>query len=64
MKTDSIALAELLRQAHSIARTQFWALHNALSKDYDNSVDQLRDIEELARVGNLVAKLVEARNAI
>ena len=64
MKLDNQALAQLVREAHSMAKTQFWALHHALSGEYNNSDDQLRDIEELARVGNLIAKLVEARNAI
>ena len=64
MKLDNQALAQLIREAHSMAKTQFWALHHSLSGEYNNSDDQLRDIEELARVGNLIAKLVEARNAV
>ena len=64
MKTDNQALAQLLREAHSIAKTQFWALHHSLSGEYKSSIDQLRDIEELARLGNLISKIVEARNAV
>tara|TARA_R110000796_G_scaffold12037_1_gene40053 strand:+ start:333 stop:530 length:198 start_codon:yes stop_codon:yes gene_type:complete len=57
------SIGDLLREAHDLARREFWVMHEALSGEYKNSIEQLKDIEELAKLGNLLAKISEARKA-
>ena len=61
--TTNQTIEDLLNVAHSHAKNHFWEMHSTLSGEYRNSIEQLRDIEELARLGNLISKIVEARNA-
>tara|TARA_R110000822_G_scaffold31830_1_gene91865 strand:- start:55 stop:255 length:201 start_codon:yes stop_codon:yes gene_type:complete len=60
--TTNQTIDALLREAHEHAKAQFWATHATLAGEYKNSLTQLEDIKELARLGNLIAKIVEARN--
>jgi len=50
--------------AYGLAKQEFWFVHNALNSEYENSSDQLKDVKELARLGNLMMKIIEARQAI
>jgi hypothetical protein len=50
--------------AYKLAKAEFWVIHKALNNEYNNSADQQKDIAELARLGNIMIRILEARKAL
>ena len=62
---DSIAYTnDHLRKAQDIIHHEFWAMHEKLREAYPTRTEQLKDITELARLGALLTKISEAREAV
>ena len=57
------ATSDHLRIALDLASRDFWSVHAALNNEYENSIDQFKDIEELVRLGSIVIRIREARRA-
>ena len=64
MTDNTPTINEHLYKAYELAKQEFWFVHNALNSEYSNSSDQLKDITELARLGDIMIKIVEARRAL
>jgi hypothetical protein len=62
---DSIAYTnDHLRKAQDIITHEFWELHERLRENYTTRTEQIKDIAELARLGTLLTKISEAREAV
>ena len=65
MRDDNTpTINDQLRKAYDLATKEFWFIHNALNNEYNNSADQQKDIAELARLGNIMIRILEARKAL
>jgi len=53
-----------LRKAFEIISEQFWDVHQRLSEPFESRAEQLETINELARLGNAMVKITEARSAV
>ena len=62
---DSIAYTnDHLRKAQDIITHEFWVVHEKLREAYPTRTEQIKDIAELARLGTLLTKISEAREAV
>ena len=64
MSDNTPTINEHLYKAYELTKQEFWVIHKALNNEYKNSSDQLKDITELARLGDIMIKIVEARRAL